>query len=155
MRRRCKICGTPLSDLNKNEQCFRHLEDIDDRESTRHTIVKESQRPSSSQAPPLLEDIAKSEMTSEAILKTIGSLYGVSLEQLLGKGRRARLSWARHVAMYLFKIDLHMSLPRIGKVLNRDHTSVLHGYRKIRVAVEQDAETSRIVAFIRESYLSR
>ena len=154
MRRRCKICGTPLSNLNKYEQCFRHLEDIDDREGTIHTIAKENQQPSSSQAPPLSEDIAKSEMTSEAILKTIGSLYGVSLEQLIGERRHARLSLARHVAMYLFKIDLRMSLPQIGKVLNRDHTSVLHGYRRIKDAIGQDVEMDRIVALIRGSYLS-
>lgn len=38
---------------------------------------------------------------------------------------------ARHLAMYLCRTLAGMSLPQIGSVFSRDHTTVLHGIRRI------------------------
>ena len=60
--------------------------------------------------------------------------------------------------MYLAREDAHMSYPEIGSHLGgRDHTTVLHGYRKIHREVEGEpakglppkAETQRMVSDIR------
>jgi chromosomal replication initiator protein len=56
--------------------------------------------------------------------------------------RRARtVGLPRHVAYYLCKTLTGSSLPQIGRhVGGKDHTSVLHGVRKIAAQLQTDAQ---------------
>lgn len=54
----------------------------------------------------------------------------ISIREMLSQGRHARLVRARQEIMYLGAKLTHLSLPTMGRLLHRDHTSVLHGIRK-------------------------
>lgn len=64
--------------------------------------------------------------TIDEVCKT----YNVTLEDLLKKDRHGPLVLPRQVLMYKLR-DIGLSLKRIAKELNRDHTTILHGIRVI------------------------
>lgn len=51
--------------------------------------------------------------------------------------RTARVSMARQIACYLLRSTTKLSYPEIGRMLNKDHSTVIHAYNLIagRVAV--------------------
>jgi chromosomal replication initiator protein len=68
--------------------------------------------------------------------------FGVSPEELVSSARSARVAWPRAVAMYLARELTTESLPSIGRRFGgRDHTTVLHAWRRTsaRIAVDNSA----------------
>lgn len=53
-----------------------------------------------------------------------------------GKDRHWRIVQPRQVAMYLCREVTRRSFVEIGKIFDRDHTTVLYSHRKIKMAVE-------------------
>lgn len=76
--------------------------------------------------------------TVDSILEVTARKYEVSVEQILGKSRTKDIKTARNVAMYVIKKVLDLSLPAIGKMMNRDHSTV---YSNIQM-IENDLETN-------------
>jgi chromosomal replication initiator protein len=66
--------------------------------------------------------------------------FGVNWRAITGEVRVAEIVLARQVVMYLAATRLHRSLPVIGRCLNRDHSTVLHGRDRIAALVAQDAD---------------
>jgi chromosomal replication initiator protein len=85
----------------------------------------------------LLEDIVgghrPKQLTPEAMLETISSHLGFSVEALKGKSRQRPLVTARQIAMYVFREQTDLSFPAIARVFgNRDHTTVIHAVDKVQ-----------------------
>lgn len=76
----------------------------------------------------LLEERPKN-LDSAAIIRTVALYFGLSEEELKGKGKARRLSWPRRVAFALLRRELRLSYPAIGALFGRDHTSVLFALR--------------------------
>ena len=72
------------------------------------------------------------------VISAVAKYYGVPLGDLVSSRRTRDLIRPRHVAMYLAKQLTKHSLPTIGRVLERDHTTVLHGCRQIEKLRQQD-----------------
>lgn len=71
------------------------------------------------------------EIRPDAILEATASYFGLGPGDLVSKSRSRPLTTARHVAMYLLRELTGLSLIRIGDLFERDHTTVLHGVKKI------------------------
>lgn len=56
---------------------------------------------------------------------------GVSVGEVYGKSRRIELVRIRQRAMHYAVKRLGMPLTKVGRILNRDHTTVLHGVRVV------------------------
>jgi len=68
----------------------------------------------------------------EEAIKSVCGFYGVKSAQLKGERRDARLVRARHVCMFVLKKQGGLTFTEIGNLLGgRDHTTVIHGVRKI------------------------
>lgn len=67
------------------------------------------------------------------VIRAVSEYYKLSLKDLHSEARYRSVSRPRQVAFYLMKeLCYHLSYPAIGRMLgNRDHTTVLHGKRKI------------------------
>ncbi len=77
----------------------------------------------------------------ERIQRAVSRHYDVSLMDILSDRRTARVVRPRQVAMYLTKKLTLRSLPEIGRRFgHRDHTTVLHGVRKIEQLIPKDGE---------------
>jgi chromosomal replication initiation ATPase DnaA len=63
------------------------------------------------------------------ILCAVSTVYGIEIMHLTGRSRKARLVTARKHASYLMRQRTGMSLPRIGRLMNRDHTTILYEVR--------------------------
>jgi chromosomal replication initiator protein len=71
--------------------------------------------------------------------------------ELEGKGRCNAAAEARHVAFYLCYTFLNVSYPQIGKVFgNRDHTTVMHGVKKVEACKMLSLMASDIAAMLRK-----
>ncbi|MBX3506917.1 MAG: hypothetical protein KF895_15670 [Parvibaculum sp.] len=76
------------------------------------------------------------------------AVYEVPYEQLLNDQRQMALVEARHAAFWAAKRFTHRSLPAIGRVFRRDHTSVLHGARRIERLRQEDPSVAARLALI-------
>lgn len=77
--------------------------------------------------------------TMHEILDDVSMMYGVSVADLRGPARTKGIAHARQHAMYLMAQQPHLSLPQIGRYLNRDHTTILHGVRAHKARAEAAA----------------
>jgi chromosomal replication initiator protein len=91
-------------------------------------------------------------ITAAEVVEAVAKHYGVSLKDLMGRGRRQEIVTPRQVAMYLLREETEASLVDIGQELGkRDHTTVMHGISKIERELETDtARRSQLMA-IREA----
>lgn len=84
----------------------------------------------------VLKDLIPTEtiqVSSTAILNQTSSYFDVSLDDLIGPNRSQTLVQARQISMYLCREMTDLSLPKIGQLFGgRDHTTVMHAYRKIK-----------------------
>ena len=79
------------------------------------------------------------------VVDLVAAEFTVPRDLVLGVTRQADAVLARHVAMALAQRCLAYSLPRIGRLLARDHTTVLHGVRRIaRMAADDAAFAARL-----------
>ena len=67
----------------------------------------------------------------KGILEATSFFYGVPLKKIQSKIRKAQVAEARQVVIYLLREVLKLSFPRIGKILNRDHTTAIYSYKKV------------------------
>lgn len=81
------------------------------------------------------------EITSDLIINTVADHFHVSLKDLISPKRSKDVAYPRQIAMYLCKDMTSMSYISIGKSLgDRDHTTVIHGYEKIKKDIDSDSE---------------
>ena len=69
-----------------------------------------------------------------AIVIAVCNEHEVHPDDLLGPSRLRPIVRARQEAMWRLWADLGLSLPQIGGLLDRDHTTVLHAIDKRRLA---------------------
>lgn len=76
---------------------------------------------------------------SNEIMESVSTYYGVRIDELKSKKRHSRIVRARHVALYLIREDLRLSLHECGALLNRDHSSVLHAVNLTQQQITQNS----------------
>lgn len=69
--------------------------------------------------------------TVDDVLNAVSVTFGYSVDDLLGDSRSKPIVMARQTAMFVCRAFLNMSYPEIGKALGRDHSTVMHGCKKI------------------------
>lgn len=69
----------------------------------------------------------------ERIIKAVALKHNVQVAAIMGPSKSGRIVAIRHEAMVrVYQARPDLSLPQIGKLFDRDHTSVLHALRKVR-----------------------
>jgi chromosomal replication initiator protein len=71
------------------------------------------------------------EISPAAVVDETAEYFGLERDDLISKSRSRPLTTARHVAMYLLRELTGLSLIKIGEQFDRDHTTALHGIKKI------------------------
>jgi chromosomal replication initiator protein len=94
------------------------------------------------------ENRLKSE--TERIIDTSAQVYGVIPKELLEQTRRANVVIPRQIAMYLLRTDMSLSFPSIGKLFNRDHTTVIHACNKVKKMIEKSVMFSNRIEKIKK-----
>lgn len=85
-------------------------------------------------------------ITVDEIQKTVAEHFNMKQADLLSERRTRAIARPRQIAMYLCKQHTTRSYPDIGRRFGgRDHTTVLHGVRKIEELLPQDDQIARDV----------
>ena len=87
------------------------------------------------------------------ILKAVCKHYNVDQTDLISERRPRTIATPRQVAMYLSRKMTGRSLPYIGSKLGRDHTTVLHGVRKIERKIGSNPDLAQEVDMISQKIL--
>ncbi|HEY7401239.1 MAG TPA: chromosomal replication initiator protein DnaA [Actinomycetota bacterium] len=88
----------------------------------------------------------ETEIPPPLILEETARYFSLSTGDLLSKSRSRPLTQARHIAMYLMRECTGLSLVKIGEIFGgRDHTTALHGIKKIEAEMQARDATFRQV----------
>lgn len=100
-----------------------------------------------------LADILRSsdrKLTIEEIQRKVAEHYNIRLSDMIGPKRLRNIARPRQVAMYLAKQLTPRSLPEIGRRFGgRDHTTIMHGVRKIEELMTTDSQLADDLQLLR------
>jgi chromosomal replication initiator protein len=84
--------------------------------------------------------------TVSEIQRQTADAFGISVEQLVSASRAGAVAWPRQLAMYLARELTGQTLPAIGRAFGgRNHTTVLHAYRRTAERIASDPKAFEIV----------
>lgn len=93
----------------------------------------------------LLGDLVRDENTNlvtvEQIQKMVAEYYGIHFSDMSSRRRPASIAFPRQIAMFLTRKLTKLSLVDIGEAFGkRDHGTVIHAGKKVRLEMERDSE---------------
>ena len=77
-------------------------------------------------------------VTIDKIFTAVQQNYEVSKKDLVGPRRTSNIASARHIAIYLIRNITDMSFPNIGKIFERDHTTIMSSIGLIEKKIASD-----------------
>src|SRR5699024_7966199 len=78
-------------------------------------------------------------ITVKGIQQFIAKKHNITVDEILSKKRTKTIAFPRQIAMYLARELTDLSLPKIGEEFGgRDHTTVIHGHKKITEMMQED-----------------
>ncbi|MEM9575746.1 MAG: chromosomal replication initiator protein DnaA [Pseudomonadota bacterium] len=102
-----------------------------------------------------LSDILRAserKITVEEIQRKVSDHYNIRLSDMIGPKRLRSYARPRQVAMYLCKKLTSRSLPEIGRRFGgRDHTTVMHGVKRIEELKVQDGQIAEDLEMLRRA----
>ena len=102
-----------------------------------------------------LSDVLKAsdrKATVEEIQRKVSEHYNIRLSEMIGPKRVRNYARPRQVAMYLAKQMTSRSLPEIGRRFGgRDHTTVMHGVRRIEELRITDSQIADDLELLRRA----
>jgi len=86
-------------------------------------------------------------ITARDVANFVAERHGMTFDRFCAPCTRRDQVRPRQIAMYAIRqLCLHMSLPHIGRLLGgRDHTTILHGVKKIEDLMHADPRIARAV----------
>ena len=94
----------------------------------------------------------------EYIQEMICKYFNITIKDLKSSQRSNNIAFPRQIGMYLCRILTNESFPKIGEAFGkRDHTTVMHGYKKIEQEIKQcpESNTKLIVESVKKIILSK
>jgi chromosomal replication initiator protein len=101
---------------------------------------------------PKLFDPAPATLTVTGIIEAVARFHNVRSADLTGNKRTRTLTRPRHIAMYLARTHTQMSFPELGREFGgRDHSTIQHGFRKVKKELPRDDDLSHKVRLIEQA----
>ena len=84
------------------------------------------------------------------IQEATAEAFGIAPQELLARDRTPKVAFARQVAMYLARELTDQGLPALGREFGgRNHTTVLHAWKRVSELVDKPGEKRETVVGIR------
>jgi chromosomal replication initiator protein len=116
---------------------------------TREPITLDEAR---TQLRPTLQAGAASPLSVGRIIEVVATYHGMRGKDLMGPSRQRQVTRARHIAMFLARQHLQMSLPELGRAFGgRDHTTVLASVSKIESTRHDDASLQALLGRLEQT----
>ena len=77
------------------------------------------------------------------------------MKDLKSSQRSNNITFPRQIGMYLCRILTNESFPKVGEAFGkRDHTTVMHAFKKIEKDIKEDPNTKLIVESVKKIVLN-
>ncbi len=97
------------------------------------------------------EDVAV-EITLDTIVEEVARTFNVTPEEIKSSNRRANLSKARQIAIYLVKDITNMSMEQIGNEFNgRHHSTIVYTCQQVEKNMEFDPKVKEMIRDIKKN----
>ncbi len=91
------------------------------------------------------------QLNEQKIINVVADYYNLTASQLTGKIRTGQIALARHIAMYLIRDMLDVSLKKIGDMFGgKDHTTVMSAIQKVDKELKTDESLQQAVEELRK-----
>ena len=91
----------------------------------------------------------------EYIQEVICNYFDVTMKDLTSSQRSNNITFPRQIGMYLCRILTNESFPKVGAAFGkRDHTTVMHAFKKIEKGIKEDQNTKLIVESVKKIVLN-
>lgn len=90
----------------------------------------------------------------DQVIQLVANNYNITVEDIKSKKRLSKIAVPRQIGMYICRVHLKESLPKIGSEFGgKDHTTVMHSVAKIKRELKKDknleVEISKIINLIK------
>ncbi|NTV41110.1 MAG: chromosomal replication initiator protein DnaA [Candidatus Moranbacteria bacterium] len=97
----------------------------------------------------------KKGVQAQNVIEAVSQYFNISVKELIEKGRKKEISYARQIAMYIMRTELNASYPGIGGQFGgRDHTTAMHAYEKISKDIETDEKLREDINILKDKIYS-
>lgn len=97
------------------------------------------------------EDVA-TEITLDTVVDEVARTFNVTSEEIKSSNRRANLSKARQIAIYLVKDITNMSMEQIGAAFNgRHHSTIVYTCQQVEKNMEADPKVKEMIQNIKKN----
>ncbi|MBF0714252.1 chromosomal replication initiator protein DnaA [Gemella sp. GH3] len=76
------------------------------------------------------------------IINTVASFYNISVDDIYSPKRNKEIANARQIAIYLCRELTDLSLPAIGKIFKKDHSSIFYANNKVVTLKEENEDVA-------------
>ena len=98
---------------------------------------------------------AAAQLSEQKIVNLVADYYNLTPSQLVGKARTGQIALARHIAMYLIRINIDIPLTKIGNTFGgRDHTTIMNGIAKVESMLKTDESLKAVINSLQKSLKS-
>ena len=96
-------------------------------------------------------DPPSASVTVAAIIEAVARFHNLRSVDITGSKRTRALTRPRHIAMFLARTHTSLSFPELGREFGgRDHSTIQHGYHKVREELEVDPDLAYKVKLIEQ-----
>lgn len=89
-------------------------------------------------------------ITPEFIMDVVCNHYHISKEDILSKKRNQEIAIPRQIIMYLCDTMTDMPVVSVGKFLGKDHSTVIHGSKKIEIDMATDETLAKNIETLKK-----
>lgn len=94
-------------------------------------------------------------VTADDVMNAVCAYYKITKNDILGKNKKQEIARARQICTYLMCDMLSLPLVNVGKIVERDHATVIHSRNKITQLMKVNDRISKDVDDIKNSILKR
>ncbi|MHA2609706.1 MAG: chromosomal replication initiator protein DnaA [bacterium JZ-2024 1] len=122
-----------------------------------HSLHQEEELTSDEVLEKILKDLKrppKNLPSADQIIHSVAQYFSLPAESLLSRKRTRDILFARQVAIYLIRKTLGFSLPEIGHIFQKDHTTILHSLSSMEKKLSTDGQVKSLIAHLEHQILS-
>jgi chromosomal replication initiator protein len=82
--------------------------------------------------------VVPTQVIIDKVFTCINKKYGIDKKTLIGKSRTKDVAFTRHIAIYLIREMTDMSYPSVGKIFDRNHSTVISSCEIIEKKLSSD-----------------
>lgn len=94
----------------------------------------------------------KSKAAPPEVISAVSKYYSLNKRVLLGESRTHAIALPRQILMYLLRLELGLPLEEVGRLIGRDHSTVIHAVDKITSLASLDVNIREDILRIKNAF---